>query len=104
MGRRLLSQCILYRLTNEVTTDPLSLVASINEEHGNVLTMCEVEHAYGGDLDSPARSHTLAAAELLDPFTHKFCYRPENANILLYRYCTRNVIPINGKDANTSNS
>jgi hypothetical protein len=26
-------------------------------------------------LDGPDRSHTLAAAELLDPSTHKFCYR-----------------------------
>jgi hypothetical protein len=27
-------------------------------------------------LDGPDRSHTLAAAELLDSFTHKFCYSP----------------------------
>ena len=35
----------------------------------------------GGDLDGTARSHTLAAAELLDSVTHKFCYRP------IIRYC-----------------
>src|SRR2546425_9898958 len=41
-------------------------------------------YRYGGDLDGLARSHTIAAAELLDhslrdfiPFTHKFCYRPK---------------------------
>src|SRR5262245_16684754 len=38
-------------------------------------------YRYGGDLERAARSHTLAAAELLEltsigtAFTHKFCYR-----------------------------
>ena len=36
---------MLYGLTNQVATDTLSLVASIDEKHGDVLTMREVEHS-----------------------------------------------------------